>query len=85
MPVANGRRFIADYQPNERFQGVFSIGNPQLAMTKNGDPYLACLLGDRTGQVPGRRWQMPPEDVYAVTKSADSPRPTTTRGSLLDA
>ena len=55
------RLFIADFRPNERFEGSFSIGNAQLAMTKNGDPYLACLLGDKTGSVPARRWQMPPE------------------------
>lgn len=60
--VQGKRRYIADYQPNERFEGIFSIGNAQLAMTKNGDPYLACLLGDRTAQVPARRWQMPPEE-----------------------
>lgn len=56
------RIFIADMRPNERFEGAFSIGNAQLAFTKNGDPYLACLLGDKTGTVPARRWKMPPED-----------------------
>ena len=56
------RTFIADMRPNERFEGAFSIGNAQLAMTKNGDPYLACLLGDKTGSVPGRRWSMSPEE-----------------------
>ena len=56
------RTFISDMHPNERFEGAFSIGNAQLAFTKNGDPYLACLLGDKTGTVPARRWKMPPED-----------------------
>lgn len=60
------RRFISDYAPNERFEGVFSIANAQLAVTKNGDPYLACLLGDKTGQVPARRWQMPPEEFKGL-------------------
>lgn len=55
------RTFIADLQPNERFEGYFSLANAQLAVTKNGDPYLQCLLGDKTGQVPARRWKMPPE------------------------
>lgn len=68
MPVgtdaSNGRprTFISDMRPNERFEGAFSIGNAQLAVTKNGDPYLACLLGDRTGSVPARKWNMSPED-----------------------
>ncbi|MEO1130917.1 MAG: hypothetical protein AAFX05_14585 [Planctomycetota bacterium] len=55
------RIFIADMHPNERFEGAFSIANAQLAMTRNGDPYLACLLGDKTGNVPARRWKMPVE------------------------
>jgi 3'-5' exoribonuclease len=49
-------------RPNDRFEGAFSIGNAQLAVTKNGDSYLACLLGDKTGTVPGRRWSMSPEE-----------------------
>ena len=56
------RTTIAELKPNERFEGIYSIANAQLAVTKNGDPYLACLLGDKTQQVPARRWQMPPEE-----------------------
>jgi len=55
------RKFIRDIAPNERFEGCFCIANAQLAVTKNGDPYLACLLSDKTGQTPARRWNMPPE------------------------
>ena len=55
------KRLIRDLAPNERFDGVFCIANAQLAVTKNGDPYLACLLSDRSGQAPARRWNMPPE------------------------
>lgn len=56
------RVFIAEMKPNERFCGLFCIANAQLAATRNGDPYLACLLSDRSGRVPARRWQMPAED-----------------------
>lgn len=58
---ARQRRFIREIAPNERFEGVFCIANAQLAVTKNGDPYLACLLSDKSGQTPARRWNMPPE------------------------
>ena len=51
----NQRVFIADMNPNDRFSGTFSISNAQLGVTRNGDPYLACLLGDKTGTVPGRK------------------------------
>ncbi len=50
------RVYISDMGTSERFSGTFCIANAQLALTKNGDPYLACLLSDKTGQVPGRRW-----------------------------
>lgn len=58
---ARPRKLIREIAPNERFEGVFCIANAQLAVTKNGDPYLACLLSDRSGQTPARRWNMPPE------------------------
>ncbi len=56
------RQFIAEMKPNERFSGLFCIVNAQLAATRNGDPYLACLLSDKSGRVPARKWQMPPEE-----------------------
>lgn len=64
--VPTSRRFIADMTTSERFAGTFCISNAQLAVTKNGDPYLACLLSDRTGQAPARRWSMPPEEFQRL-------------------
>jgi len=58
---SSSRRYIRDLRPNERFEGTFCIANAQLAVTRSGEPYLACLLSDKTGQCPGRRWSMPPE------------------------
>ncbi len=56
------RKYISDLGTSERFAGSFCISNAQLALTKNGDPYLACLLSDRTGQAPGRRWNFTAEE-----------------------
>ncbi|MBL0927417.1 MAG: HD domain-containing protein [Phycisphaerales bacterium] len=56
------RAYIADLKPNERFEGAFCIANAQLAMTKNGDPYLAALLSDKSGVCPARKWNMSPEE-----------------------
>jgi len=36
--------------------GVYCLGNPQVATTRQGKPYLKCLLRDATGEVPGRLW-----------------------------
>lgn len=52
------RRFIADLSPSERVSGAFSIANAQLGRTRNDKPYLRCLLGDRTGEIPARMWSI---------------------------
>jgi 3'-5' exoribonuclease len=62
MPAPTAeRQYIADLELNARFSGTFSIANAQLGVTKNGDHYLACLLGDKTGNAPARRWNMSEE------------------------
>ena len=62
----SNRRYIRDMGTSERFEGAFCIANAQLAVTKNGDPYLACLLSDKTGQVPGRRWSFSAEEFQKL-------------------
>jgi len=61
--MASDRQFIIDFAPNERFEGVFTIYNAQLGTTRNGKPYLRCLLRDRTGELPARMWSIP-DDVF---------------------
>lgn len=56
------RIFIKELEPNERFAGAFAMSNAQLPVTRNGDHYLACLLSDKTGTCPGRKWQMTAEE-----------------------
>ena len=36
--------------------GVYCLGNPQVATTRQGKSYLKCLLRDATGEAPGRQW-----------------------------
>ncbi len=63
-PVGNAtssRRFVKDLGPSERFGGSFAIGNAQRGVTRNGDPYLKCLLGDKTGTLPARKWSITDE------------------------
>jgi 3'-5' exoribonuclease len=40
----------------QRVDGVYSLVNPQLALAKNGNSYLKCLLRDATGEVAARLW-----------------------------
>jgi len=52
------RRTISEMNPSERLEGAFSIANAQMGTTKNGKPYLRCLLGDASGQTSGRMWSI---------------------------
>ncbi|RMH24964.1 MAG: HD domain-containing protein [Planctomycetota bacterium] len=74
------RRYIKDFGPSERFGGVFSIANAQLGRTRNGDPFLKCLLGDRTGTLPARKWSVSeeqfrrlPTDGFVYAEGATQP------------
>jgi 3'-5' exoribonuclease len=49
-------RYIRDLRPSERVSGAFSIMNAQLGKTRNDKSYLRCLIGDKTGEIPGRMW-----------------------------
>lgn len=63
MPTAapnSNRRFINQLEPSERIAGVFAIANAQLGKTKQDKPFLKCLVGDKTGQLPGRMWSIDP-------------------------
>lgn len=60
MPVTISRRYIKDLTPTERISGTYSIANAQLGKTKQDKPFLKCLIGDRTGQVPARMWSIDP-------------------------
>lgn len=57
------RTLIRDMQASRFVEGVYAIQNCQLAQTKNGKPYLKCLLADRSGRTPGRMWNTS-EDVF---------------------
>lgn len=57
-PTAPPRRYVRELRAAERIAGAFSIANAQLGKTRNDKHYLRCLLGDRTGEVPGRMWSI---------------------------
>lgn len=52
------RPTLRELLPSVRVQGAYSISNAQLGRTRNDKPYLRCLLGDNSGQVPGRMWSI---------------------------
>lgn len=50
------RQFIEDFAANQLIEGIFSLHNCQLGLTRSGKPYLKCLIGDKSGRLPGRMW-----------------------------
>lgn len=56
------RRFIRELGPAERFSGAFAIANAQLGATRAGKPYLRCLLADKSGDLPARKWTITEEE-----------------------
>ncbi len=52
----SARRYIKELKAPEFVRGVFSIANTQMGQTRQGKPYLRCLLGDKSGEVAGRMW-----------------------------
>ncbi|MBM4109222.1 MAG: HD domain-containing protein [Phycisphaerae bacterium] len=74
------RRFIRDLGPSERFSGTFSIANAQLGRTRTDKPYLKCLLGDKTGELPARMWSIDeatfralPVDGFVIAEGETQP------------
>ena len=61
MPATSSRKYITDFGPTERFDGVFTLANAQLGTTRAGKPYLRCLLSDKSGQLPARMWSISEE------------------------
>jgi 3'-5' exoribonuclease len=49
--------------------GVYSLVNPQVGTTRNGEPFLKCLLRDATGEAIGRRWRFDPNTMSDITAS----------------
>lgn len=60
------RQFIKDWQPNQYVQGVYTIQNAQLGTTKAGKPFLKCLLVDKSGRAPGRKWSISEEQFQSL-------------------
>ncbi len=50
------RSYVKHWAAAENVQGVFSVQNCQIGQTKAGKPYIKCLVGDKTGKAPARKW-----------------------------
>jgi 3'-5' exoribonuclease len=60
---------IRNFTASAYVEGVYSIVNPQVGITRAGKAYLKCLLRDATGEVVTRQWSFD-ENVLAELSSA---------------
>ncbi len=76
---------IKDIQPNASVRGIFLVKEKTLAVTRNGAPYLALSLADKTGAMEARVWERSEEwnelfrkgDYVAVEAQSESFRDKT--------
>ncbi|GMV24699.1 MAG: hypothetical protein AMXMBFR58_07300 [Phycisphaerae bacterium] len=52
------RRFLREYGPAERVRGLFAVSNAQMGKTRQDKPYLRCIIGDKSGEMPARMWSV---------------------------
>lgn len=60
------RIYIKDLHPNQLIEGLFAIQNCQLGLTRQGKPYLKCLIADKTGRLAARMWSATEELVASL-------------------
>ncbi len=53
--------YIKDIISQGMIDGIFCIESSKILTTKNGDPYLALTLMDKTGKIEARLWDIPSE------------------------
>jgi 3'-5' exoribonuclease len=58
---------LATLEANAYVQGVYSLINPQIGTTRNGKPYLKCLIRDASGEVAARQWSFDDGDIGALS------------------
>jgi len=51
-----GKQFVVDIRENQQVCGCFLVQQKTVPLNKNGKPYLALTLMDRTGQIEARMW-----------------------------
>lgn len=49
--------FVRDLRPHDSVKTTFLVQSKSLLYAKNGRPYLAILLADKSGAIDGRVWQ----------------------------
>lgn len=59
--------FIRDLGDSGYVEGVYSIVNPQVGTTRQGKPFLKCLLRDASGEIAARKWTIDESEIAPVS------------------
>ncbi len=51
--------YVGDIKDHDRVRGIFCVNSGRILKTKNGVPYLALTLMDKTGTIEARLWDIP--------------------------
>ena len=70
--------FVADLKPKDSVDEVFLVRTKSSPLAKNGRPYLAMLLGDKSGTIESRMW----DNVDAVLPLFETGDYIRVRGSI---
>jgi len=60
---------VSDMTGQGFVHGVYALVNPQIGTTRNGEPFLKCLLRDSTGEAIGRLWRFDPSTMQDITST----------------
>ncbi len=60
---------IREMPTNAFVDGVYNLVNPQIGLTRGGDPYLKCLMRDASGEMPARKWRFSEKEMAEITRT----------------
>ncbi len=61
-------KYIADLKTNEEFISYFMVKNLMLKVGSNKKTYLDILLGDCTGEISGKKWDVADEEIAGLER-----------------
>jgi len=59
--------YVSELQPNNVVTATFLVQNKDIRQKKTGEPWLALILGDRTGEIEAKMW----DNVSEVVETFD--------------
>ncbi len=62
------KKFISEFNSNDKIDSFFQLRKKNLKLTKKDKPYLELTLADKTGTIEGRLW----DDAEQFNSSADT-------------